>query len=50
MLIVGDGSTYVYRADFLSIHLWQTKFPTVEAGVKDGTFSCVITNPPLARN
>lgn len=47
MLIVGDGSTYVYRADFLSIHLWQTKFPTVEAGVKDGTFSCVITNPPF---
>ncbi|WP_338452558.1 N-6 DNA methylase [Niallia oryzisoli] len=50
MMILGDGSTHTYLGDSLRAHLWQKNWPYLTTGLKDGQYTCVITNPPFGKN
>ena len=50
MMILGDGSAHVSRGDSLRNHLWTANFQHLPSMLKDGSYTCVITNPPFGKN
>ena len=49
MQIIGDGSSNIEVGDSLRQHLWARDYPNLVKTLVDGTFTCVITNPPFGR-
>jgi type I restriction enzyme M protein len=50
MQIIGDGSSNIEIGDSLREHMWPVDYPSLGATLKDGAFTCVITNPPFGRD
>lgn len=50
MQIIGDGSANIEIGDSLREHMWSTDYPHLGKTLKDGSFTCVITNPPFGRD
>lgn len=50
MQIIGDGSSNISVGDSLREHMWSTDYPHLPEILKDGSYTCVITNPPFGRN
>lgn len=49
MAILGDGSANVHAGDSLRAYRWERDYPSLTQALKDDSFTCVITNPPLWR-
>ena len=49
MLIVGDGSANIVVGDSIREHAWPTEYPHLGTRMTDGSFTCVITNPPFGQ-
>jgi len=47
MAILGDGSTHVFKGDSIRSHRWAADYPQLVHGLKEGSFTCAITNPPF---
>lgn len=50
MQIIGDGSANIEVGDSLRQHMWPTDYPHLDRTLKDGTYTCIITNPPFGRS
>lgn len=50
MQIIGDGSANIEVGDSLRQHMWPTDYPHLDRTLQDGTYTCVITNPPFGRS
>jgi type I restriction enzyme M protein len=50
MLTIGDGSTNTFLGDSIRQHLWKNHFPELQTKLRDGSFSCILTNPPFGKN
>lgn len=50
MMILGDGSTHTYLGDSLKSHLWPKNWPYLTTGLRDNSYTCVITNPPFGKD
>ena len=50
MQIIGDGSSNIETGDSLRQHMWTRDYPHLKKTLADGSFTCVITNPPFGRS
>lgn len=50
MVSLGDGSVNVHAGDSIRQHRWKSDYPYLEAPLKDGAFTVVVTNPPFGKN